>query len=398
MLKSSTGDGPRWTECLNAPSSPRRAAREQHVIGVLQGEGIGPEVVRAALDVLDAVRFPGLTLEICDGLPIGREAEHIHGTSLPEGVVKFCEDVFARGGAIMHGAGGRRFVYELRTCFDLFFKISPLQISDGVPQASPLKPGVVHGLDILATRENTGGIYQGDWEERQCPQGKRSALHHFAYTEDQVGRFLQASARLAKQRRGDLAVVWKESGIPAISSLWQRCAQSAAQAHGVRYRMIDIDLMAYQLISAPQTFDVVAAPNLFGDVLADIGAALLGSRGVSFSGNFNLAGNAAYQTNHGAAHDLAGSDRANPVGQILSLSMMLQESFGLGQEAAAIRNAVRSVWREGFRTEDVAAGGSLVVGTRDMGLRVAERAAELLQSNYRSTSARIGDEAPAHPR
>jgi 3-isopropylmalate dehydrogenase len=209
---------------------------------------------------------------------------------------------------------------------------------------------------------------------------------------------LQASAHLAKQRRGDLAVVWKESGIPAISSLWRRCAESAAQAHGVRFRMVDVDFMAYQLICAPHDFDVVAAPNLFGDVLADLGAALLGSRGVSFSGNFSQAGNAAYQTNHGAAHALAGSDRANPVGQILSLSMMLRESFGLGQQSAAIRNAVRSVWREGFRTEDVAAGGLRVVGTREMGLRVAERAAEILQSNHRSTSMRIGDEAPAHPR
>jgi 3-isopropylmalate dehydrogenase len=142
----------------------------------------------------------------------------------------------------------------------------------------------------------------------------------------------------------------------------------------------------------------VAAPNLFGDVLADIGAALLGSRGVSFSGNFSEAGNAAYQTNHGAAYDLAGSDRANPVGQILSLAMMLHESFGLGEEAAAIRHAIRSVWREGFRTEDVAAGGLCVVGTREMGFRVAERAAEMLQSHHRSTSTRIGDEAPAHPR
>ena len=121
---------------------------------------------------------------------------------------------------------------------------------------------------------------------------------------------------MARQRRRDLTVIWKEAGIPAISRLWQDCAQEAAETHGVRLRMLDIDFMAYRLITAAQGFDVVAAPNSFGDVLADLGAALLGSRGVSFSGNYSEAGNAAYQTNHGAAYDLAGTDRANPAGQI----------------------------------------------------------------------------------
>ena len=189
MRKSNTRGVPRWTECLNVNSGPRRNMREPHVIGVLQGEGIGPEVIRATLEVLDAVTFPGLSLEICEGPPIGHEAEQILGTPLPDELIEFCEGVFVRGGAILHGACGRRFVYELRKRFDLFFKISPLQVADGVPQASPLKPSLVQGLDILVTRENTGGIYQGQWEERRCPQGKRSALHRFEYTEDQVSRF-----------------------------------------------------------------------------------------------------------------------------------------------------------------------------------------------------------------
>ena len=222
-------------------------------------------------------------------------------------------------------------------------------------------------------------------------------LHHFAYAEEQVRRFLDASARLARQRRRDLTVIWKEAGLPAISRLWQDCAQEAAETHGVRLRMVDVDFMAYRLISAPQGFDVVAAPNLFGDVLADLGAALLGSRGVSFSGNYSEAGNAAYQTNHGAAYDLAGTDRANPAGQILSAAMMLRESFGLVHEAAAIQEAVRSVWREGLRTEDVATQGAHIVGTREMGSRIAERVVQILESRMSPTGVGSANEAAAHP-
>jgi 3-isopropylmalate dehydrogenase len=125
---------------------------------------------------------------------------------------------------------------------------------------------------------------------------------------------------------------------------------------------------------------------------------LLGSRGVSFSGNYNEDGNAAYQTNHGAAYDLAGTDRANPAGQILSLAMMLRESFGLVQEAAAIQDAIRSVWREGFRTEDVATPGTRIVGTREMGSRIAERAIDILESRVPPTDVGIANEAIAHPR
>ena len=401
MRQFAIGSTQRWTECLNVHRLSRKRVAGALLIGVLHGEGIGPEVVAAALDVLAAVApHTRLAIDVREGGRIGQEAERVSGTSLTEGVIEFCEDIFACGGAIMHGAGCGRFVYELRKRFDLFFKISPLQVNHGVPQASPLKPDALQNLDILVTRENTGGAYQGHWEERNSPSGGRLALHHFAYTEAHVRRFLEASARLARQRSRDLTVVWKESGIPAISRLWQDCAAESAEAHGVRHRMVDIDLMVYRLISKPQAFDVIAAPNLFGDVLADLGAALLGSRGASYSANYSEAGNAAYQTNHGAAHDLAGVDRANPAGQILSLAMMLRESFGLWQEAGAIQEALRSLWREGWRTEDMATPGARIVGTREMGSRVAERAAEILECPARPTGtddAGIANEAGAHP-
>jgi hypothetical protein len=130
---------------------------------------------------------------------------------------------------------------------------------------------------------------------------------------------------------------------------------------------VDIDLMAYRLVDRPQAFDVIAAPNLFGDILGDLAAVMLGARALSFGASYNRRGDGVYQTNHGAAYDIAGMGRANPVGQILSLAMMLRESLGLGLEAWALEEGVRRVWGEGGRTDDL--GGAL--GVREMAERVA---------------------------
>ncbi len=385
----------RWMECLDVDWAQRHATFAP-LVGVLPGEGIGPEVVGAALVVLDAVsKRANLAVEICEGCSIGRQAEQRYGLSLPTDVIEFCESIFARGGAVMHGPGGGRFVYDLRKHFDLYFKLSPLQHPQSVVRESRPKSDSTRGLDILITRENSGGVYQGQWGEAVDQSGRRLAWHSFSYSEDQVSRFLHRSARLAKRRRGALAVVWKESGLPSVSKLWHDSAKEAAEALGVSLHMIDFDVMAYRLIQDPYAFDVVAAPNLIGDVLTDLGAALLGSRGLSFSGNYNEGGSAVYQTNHGSALELAGSDRANPLGQIFSLAMMLRESFGLQREAAAIESAVRSVWREGLYTEDLGCLGSRIVGTSEMADRVAHRAAEILNSSAGMAIKSVSDEAVA---
>ena len=354
------------------------------VIGVLPGEGVGPAVTDGALNVLDHVASAsGLTLHLQRGGLIGRDAERAGGEALSAEVVRFCQNVFDQGGAVFNGPGGGRYVYDLRKQFDLFFKISPLRSATGLPGASRLRPDVVADLDILIARENSGGVYQGTWSEHATPAGDRIAEQSFAYSESQVRRFLAAAARLAARRSGKLTVVWKEAGVPAISKLWRDCAEQASRSAGIRCSLVDIDLMAYRLIQDPAAFDVIATPNLFGDVLGDLGAVLIGSRGNSFSGNYTAAGDAVYQTNHGAAYDLAGQDRANPAGQIFSLAMMLRESFGLGREADSIEEAVRSVWREGWRTEDVASPGARVIGTREISALIAEKAGQLVRGKLR---------------
>ena len=381
----------RWVDCLDAPKLEANKRGAPVEVGVLWGEGVGQEVIAAGLEVLESVVGPrSVALNVYEAGRLDSHAVKAKADRpLTDEILGLCEQTFARGGAVIQGPYGGRFVYDLRRHFDLFFKISPLQSALSAQDASLLKPEVVKGLDILITRENCGGIYQGQWTEDGSVPGRRIARHHFDYEESQVRRFLLASARLAKQRRGKMAVVWKESGLPSISALWRACANEAAEEHGVRLQLVGIDLMAYWLLQRAATFDVIATPNLFGDVIADLGAILLGSRGASFSGNYSEDGKSVYQTNHGAGFDLEGSDKANPAGQIFAFSMMLRETFGRYDEADIMEEAVRSVWREGWRTEDVAIPGCRVVGTREMGRRIAGRAEEIMDTRGARIAAKV---------
>jgi 3-isopropylmalate dehydrogenase len=360
--------GRRWSDSVFR--EPKPAPPERLVVGALPGEGIGPEVVGAALEVLAAVATGGARFEVWRGGPIGRDAEMISGRALTDEVFGFCTGVFEAGGAVLAGAGGGRFVYDLRRRFDLFCKLSPLKPVDALRDAGRLKAQGLEGVDVLIVRENSGGEYFGQWRESRDARG-RVSHHAFEYGEGEVLRLVETAARLAASRTGRLAVVVKDAGLPAVSALWRDVAAQAAAREGVALRVVDIDLVAYLLLQDPLSFDVIAASNLFGDVLADLGAVLLGSRGVSFSGNYSEGGAAVYQTNHGSAIDLAGLGRANPVGQILSLAMMLRESFGLVSEAHWVEEGVAEVLRHGYRTFDVAAPGTTLVGTAELGQRIA---------------------------
>ena len=372
---------PRQGDWLDRVADPELRRREPApLLGVLPGEGIGPEVIDAALKVVRRLEQAGgqaVTVKV--GGPIGREAERELGTALSDDVVGFCEGIFERGGAILSGPGGGRYVYELRRRLDLFLKISPIQVGNGLPDASPLRPETLQGVDLLLLRENIGGIYQGRSDEGVGADGGRLVRHAFSYAEPPVRRFLDAAARLARSRRAELTVIAKEAGVPGVSGLWRKCANEASEEHEVRCTEVDVDLIAYRLMREPQAFDVIAAPNLYGDVLGDLAAVLIGSRGLGFSGNFTPRGDAVYQTNHGAAYDIVGTDRANPVGQILSMAMMLRESLGLEREARAVEEGVRRVWAEGWRTADLdGPTAGHVVGTREMAALVAGAAAEQL--------------------
>jgi 3-isopropylmalate dehydrogenase len=368
--------GPEKTVAPDRPSSGPATG----VVGVLPGEGIGPEVVGAALDVLVALADAGGPhFELRQGGPIGLEAEARFGHPLPDRVVALCEEVFTEGGAVLAGPGGGRFVYDLRDRFDLFYKLSPLRVSDELVGAGRLVPDHVRGVDVLIVRENASGFYHGGWYLALGDHGRR-AEHRFEVTEAGVRRVLMVAAERASRRRGHLSVVVKTAGIPAVSELWRQCAHDVTADAGLRCSILEADHAAYHLVQQPRELDVVAAPDLFGDILADLGGVLVGSRGLTYSGNFSADGAAVFQTNHGGAYDLAGRDRANPSGQLLSLAMLLREHFGLEREAALIEEALAATWREGWRTFDLAEPGARVVGTREFSGRVADAVASLARA------------------
>lgn len=363
----------RLTECM--PDWPRRSSGAVPVLGVLAGEGIGPEVVGAALVVLEAVRGASrLTVdvrrgEVVDATP--REASHFSRDS-----ADFCASIFAADGALFCGPVSGRFVYDLRAHFDLYCKLVPLRPSQALADAAILRPERLAGVDVLIVRENVGGLYFGEHGRRD---GGRVAYQNLSYHADHVARVVEVAARLAGTRRGGLAIVVKTGGVPAVSDLWREVAESIAANHAIDLEILEIDNASFQLVADPGRFDVVVAPNLFGDVLADGATVLLASRGMSYSANFGPHGRASYQTGHGAAVDLAGSDRANPVAQILSLAMMLRESFAMVREACWVEAAVEGVLASGVRTPDIAGPGSRVVGTRELAECVAREVWRLVR-------------------
>ena len=367
----------RLSETLSIPCAAFDPAAVHH-IGVFLGEGVGAEVVPVAMQLLDLLAaHSDRRFLLHQGGLIGLPAKARCGTSLSDEVSQFGDDLFAAGGAMFCGPGGDRFVYELRARFNLYCKFTPLEPLPELRAAGSVRPDIAAATDIVAVRENMGGIYQGVWDEAGEP-GSRTASHRFDYHEADVRRIMGVALDLAATRRSKVHVVLKPGGIPSISSLWRDCAEGMAAAADVALCELEIDNAVYQLIADPGQFDVIVSPNMFGDVLADCGSLLLASRGLSFSGNFNDLGHAVYQTGHGAARDIAGQDIANPIGQIFALGMMLRESFCWPQADAALRQSVRATLRQGIATSDLAMSGTRIVGTTTFGDAVATNLTTLL--------------------
>jgi len=363
MSEREYGQRVRLSDYLSPRESRIPASSRRPLIGVLEGTGIGPEVVKSALRVLSAVEQAcGLHFELRFGTHIGEEALARSGQWLPEEVIQFCSGVFRDGGAILSGPGGGRYVYDLRRRFDLFCKFVPIRPWPELVSAAKMLPQHLRDVDILLIRDNAGGVYQGTGAEH-VSDGGRFVEHTFGYSEAEVHRIVTVAARAAADRRGRLHVVIKDGGIQGMSTLWREVASTAAIQAGVQPEFMNVDLAAYEIIQNASRFDVIVAPNLFGDILADVAGVLVSSRGVTFSGNFNRDGHAVFQTNHGSAHDLARTDAANPAGQILSLAMLLRESLGLDEAASMIERSLADVWRSGIRTADLSEPGCEILGT-----------------------------------
>ncbi len=353
---------PSWTP---APS-PRVAGTLR--LGVVDGEGIGAEVVAAAVTVLRAAAHAhDLRLDLVRSGEIGSVGPD--GFGLDPAAVAYYDAALAEGLPVLTGPAGGRFVYQLRSRYDLFAKLVPVAPLAELADASIVRPHRIRGTDVLIVRDNVGGLYQGAFGRRD---GGRTAYQEATYRADQVERIIDVALRAAAGRRGRLAVVTKPGGIPAVSALWCEVAAAATRSDVV-VEIIEVDNACYQLVADPHRFDVVVAPNMLGDVVADTAAVVLGSRGMAYSANFGEGARAVYQTGHGAAHDLAKSDRANPVAQIRSAAWLVRESLQHRLVAEAMEEAVTATLAAGLRTPDIAGPDSVVVGTAALAEEIAGR-------------------------
>jgi 3-isopropylmalate dehydrogenase len=316
------------------------------VIGLFPGEGIGPELVAICERFLRLLEERGcFRVEFGQGGPIGLEARLAYGTDFPDEAARFAEKTLSAGGALLAGAGGGRFVYEMRRRFDLFVKLNPLRSFRGAVPAR-------REFDIMIVRDNREGLYQGESVVEESMHGRR--VHHtFHCSLRAVDEVTDQAARLAATRRGHVTVAAKESGLPEISRVWRDSATAAGARHGVQVRLLEMDYAVYELLREPARFDVIAVPNCFGDILSDLGGVLMGSRGVTFGGSYDSRGRAVYQTNHGSAPDLKDQGKGNPAGQLLSLAMLLRHSFGREREATWIEAALEDTWCAGWCTFDM---------------------------------------------
>lgn len=353
-----------------------------YLIGILQGEGIGSEIIKVVVNILKTIEQNShYNFNFNYGGLIGKDAKAKHGQALTPEVIEWCQNIFNQGGTILCGAGGSRFVYDLRRQFDLFCKFTPIRPFSALNNTGVLRPSAVENVDIIIVRENISGVYFGEWKQETFPPDLDRITHSFSYNKEEVKRILQVAVNLAKMRRKKLSLIVKIEGVPAISKLWIDVLKELVKTENIETEVLDVDHANYQIIASAQNFDVIVAPNLFGDIISDTAALLLGSRGLSYSGNFGKKGIANYQTGHGAAYDLKGKNIANPIGQILSASMMLRESFGLIELANLIEISIEKTLAQNIRTLDIASNNSQIVGTWEMGEYIAENLAKLLQEH-----------------
>jgi 3-isopropylmalate dehydrogenase len=342
----------------------------EHRVAYLPGDGIGPEVCDVARRVVDAAgaRFG---FEVTwDERPVGGSAIDSDGVPLPPATLDACR----RADAVLLGAvGGPQWddpgatvrpedaLLALRSELELFANLRPVRAYEALASASPLRPEVRQGADLLILRELTGGLYFGRPQGRTSEGGVESAVDTLRYSRPEIERIVELGFQLAEQRRGHLTSVDK-ANVLASSRLWRQVVNEAAERHpGVRVEHALVDSTAYLVLVQPGHYDVVVTENLFGDILSDEAAAIAGSLGLMASaslgtrltttGRFGM-----YEPVHGSAPSIAGQGVANPLATVASAAMMLRWSLGEADAADEIDAAVELAIEEGPRTGDL--GGS----------------------------------------
>ncbi|MGK0445494.1 MAG: 3-isopropylmalate dehydrogenase [Bermanella sp.] len=348
---------------------------------VLPGDGIGPEIVTEAVNVLETAKAKfNLDIQLDHAL-VGGAAYDESGTPLPEATM----DKARAADAILLGAvGGPKWdnledrelrpekgLLGLRSGLELFGNLRPAILYPQLADASSLKPEVVSGLDILIVRELTGGIYFGKPRGiRTLENGEREGYNTYVYNETEIRRIAKVAFESAQKRGKKLCSVDK-ANVLEVTVLWREIMEQEAKNYpDVELSHMYVDNAAMQLVRAPKQFDVMVTGNMFGDILSDAAAMLTGSIGMLPSASLDKDNKGMYEPCHGSAPDIAGQGIANPLATILSASMMLRYSLGEVAAADAIEQAVSNVLDQGLRTADIFSDGMQKVSTEQMGQAV----------------------------
>ncbi len=350
---------------------------------ILAGDGIGPEVMLQVMRVVEWLeRRRSVAFNVEEGL-VGGCAIDAEGAPISEATMV---QAMAADAVMLGAVGGPRWdnlpfeqkpergLLRLRKDMQLFANLRPATVFDALVDASPLKPEIVRGLDIMIVRELTGGVYFGEPRGIETlPDGSRRGVNTQVYTTEEIRRIARVAFELAAKRQGRVCSAEK-SNVMESGVLWRQEVQAVHDAEfpDIELSHMYADNCAMQLIRDPKQFDVIVTDNLFGDLLSDEAAMLTGSLGMLPSASLGAADEsgrrrALYEPVHGSAPDIAGRGIANPLATMLSFAMCLRYSLDLAEEAGLIEAAVRAVLDGGLRTADIMQPGKARVSTSVMG-------------------------------
>lgn len=349
----------------------------KHIL-ILAGDGIGPEIMAAAEQVLAVVNQKfALDLTWSHGL-LGGCAIDAHGVPLPDETLAAAR---AADAVLLGAVGGpkwdqiersirpERGLLKIRSALNLFANLRPAILYPQLAGASSLRPEIVAGLDILIVRELTGGIYFGQPRGiRELENGEKQGYNTDVYSQSEIRRIAKVAFEMARLRGRRVCSVDK-ANVLEVTELWKQTVTELQQAEypDIELSHLYVDNAAMQLVRAPKQFDVLVTGNLFGDILSDEAAMLTGSIGMLPSASLDEHGKGMYEPCHGSAPDIAGQGIANPLATILSVAMMLRYTFKQEAAAKAIETAVGQVLDQGLRTGDIMSEGMTRVGTAAMG-------------------------------
>ena len=349
-------------------------------IAVLPGDGVGHEIIPEAVKVLQATAKGHFELDLEYGC-IGMAGIEASGKPLPDETYALAQ----RADAILFGAIGgpeyeqwirtnkmRSGLLQLRLNLGLNANLRPVKLFPELANVSTLKPQVIEGLDLLILRELSSDIYFGEPRGPvQNASGERESINTMRYTESQIRAIGHVAFKTARHRRSKVCSVDKANVLETMQ-LWRDVMKEVgAEYPDVELTHLYVDAAAMMLMRAPTRFDVIVTGNMFGDILSDEAAMLVGSLGMLPSASLAPDGKGLYEPIHGSAPDIAGKDIVNPCAMILSAAMMLRYSFNREKDAQRIENAVRAVVGGGLRTADIMETGSRLVGTKEMGDAIA---------------------------